>query len=156
MLVLSAATVYALTKPGTAAVATHQAIHGVRCERIVQPAVHYHAHLDIFIAGRQVTLASQIGIPADQSCIYWLHTHDASGVIHIEAPASVSDHTFTLADFLAVWGHGPNLSGAVAIVNGSHYSGDPAGITLAAHELITLEVGLPVVPQPEFLFRAGL
>jgi hypothetical protein len=34
------------------------------------------------------------------SCIFWLHTHDESGIIHIESPI---EQSFTLGQFLNVW-----------------------------------------------------
>jgi hypothetical protein len=41
-----------------------------------------------------------IGIkPPD--CIYWLHTHDISGIIHVESP---DNRTFTLGQFFDIWG----------------------------------------------------
>ena len=32
--------------------------------------------------------------------MYWVHTHGADGIVHVEAPASV---TPTLGDFLDLW-----------------------------------------------------
>ncbi len=42
-------------------------------------------HIDTFINGQRYTVPSQIGIIPER-CIYWLHTHDDSGIIHIESP----------------------------------------------------------------------
>ena len=44
-------------------------------------------------------------IPADigiipEKCIYWLHTHDNSGIMHIESPTK---RNFTLGQFLQIW-----------------------------------------------------
>ena len=58
-------------------------------------------HLTIEIAAR-VRVPADIGIVTAGYaviCLYWLHTHDDSGTIHVEAPGG----TFTLADFFAVW-----------------------------------------------------
>ena len=33
-------------------------------------------------------------------CIYWLHTHDISGIIHVESP---DNRTFTLGEFFDIW-----------------------------------------------------
>jgi hypothetical protein len=41
----------------------------------------------------------QIGIIPDK-CIYWLHTHDNSGIIHIESPIK---RDFTLGQFFDLW-----------------------------------------------------
>jgi hypothetical protein len=101
-------------------------------------------------------------------CLYWIHTHDNSGVIHVEVPAGQPIRSFTLGDFLAIWGKAPTTTArvagisvgpgerAVVIVDGRPYTGDPDTIALAAHELITLEISPPDVPQPDFKFRAGL
>ena len=48
-------------------------------------SLHIHAHLDIFINGNPYAVPSEIGIIPNQ-CIYWMHTHDDSGIIHIESP----------------------------------------------------------------------
>jgi hypothetical protein len=63
-------------------------------------AVHIHQHLDLFVDGRPVTVPALIGI--DPSVGFApLHTHDASGVIHVESPTVRS---YTLGQFFAVWG----------------------------------------------------
>lgn len=61
---------------------------------------HIHTHLDIFINGNHYTVPSQIGIKPDDRCLYWLHTHDDNGVIHIEAPEK---RDFTLGKFFDIW-----------------------------------------------------
>jgi hypothetical protein len=80
-------------------------------------------------------------------------------VIHIEAPGPRS---FTLGQFFAVWGQplsrsrATNLPGPLHVfVNQKPYHGNPAGIKLIAHELITIESG-KAVPPPPFTFQAGL
>jgi hypothetical protein len=59
---------------------------------------HAHAHLTIVVRGQLRPVPANIGITATQIC--WVHTHDASGVIHIEAGDS---RPLTLGDFFAVW-----------------------------------------------------
>jgi hypothetical protein len=66
-----------------------------------QAVFHIHAHLSFFLDGQAVAIPQGIGIAPDSSCFYWLHMHDASGVIHIEAPAN---RTFTFGNFLDIWG----------------------------------------------------
>jgi hypothetical protein len=151
-------TIYALARPTSGQspdLSTAKPIHGIPCDQGGQIAVHYHAHLDIFTGGRRVTVPAGIGIPRNGLCLYWIHTHDTSGVIHIEAPAGQASRMFTLGDFLAIWGGGPTTH-VLVIVNGRPYPGDPDGIVLAAHELITLETSPPEVPQPGFEFPQGL
>jgi hypothetical protein len=74
-------------------------IDGIGCNSMEQFAMHVHAHLDIIINGVYFLVSSQIGIPS--SCFYWLHTHDESGIIHIEAPMH---RDFTLGQFFDIWG----------------------------------------------------
>lgn len=156
VLLVSGSSVYAFTHSSGPTASVAKPIDGIRCDPLMQPALHFHVHLDVFLRGRQMVVPAQVGISTSGSCVYWLHTHDASGVIHVEAPATETARVFTLGQFLDLWGRGPGLAGAVAIVDGKPYAGDVAGIALRAHELITLEVGSPRVPQPDFHFHAGL
>jgi hypothetical protein len=94
------------------------------------------------------------------SAIYWLHTHDETGVIHVESPVQ---RTFTLGNFFDIWHQplGPNQVGSLtgpvtAFVNGKQVNGDPRTIPLDAHDLIQLDVGGPVVPPQPYTFPAGL
>src|SRR5438552_6914514 len=73
-------------------------VDNVQCNGSEQLAYHIHAHLSIYVSGKSVPVSESIGITS--SCIYWLHTHDTSGVIHIESPAQ---KTYTLGNFLDLW-----------------------------------------------------
>jgi hypothetical protein len=73
-------------------------IDGIACNPMEGSAFHVHSHLDIFINGVYFVVPSQIGIPSN--CFYWLHTHDNSGKIHIEAPIH---RDFTLGQFFDIW-----------------------------------------------------
>jgi hypothetical protein len=64
-------------------------------------ALHIHQHLDLYVDGRRVAVPAGIGIDESQGFISPLHTHDESGVIHVESP---DVRTFTLGQFFAVWG----------------------------------------------------
>jgi hypothetical protein len=75
-----------------------QAIDGIQCNSMEQSAFHVHSHLDIIINSVYFLVPSQIGIPGN--CFYWLHTHDESGKIHIEAPML---RDFTLGQFFDIW-----------------------------------------------------
>jgi hypothetical protein len=75
-------------------------ISDISCDTMEHFKTHIHAHLDIFINGEAYPVPSNIGIIPNQ-CIYWLHTHDDTGVIHIESP---EDRTFTLGEFFDIWG----------------------------------------------------
>ena len=65
---------------------------------------HYHAHLGIIANGKKVTVPAGIGFVIEQgkaTGITVLHTHDPSGIVHIE---SASDETFTLGQLFTEWG----------------------------------------------------
>ncbi|MDQ2730259.1 MAG: hypothetical protein M3Y56_01255 [Armatimonadota bacterium] len=134
-----------------------------------QSAYHVHVHLSIFFNGVQIALPEGIGIPNPQelrpglvnngNCFYWLHTHDHTGNIHVEAPAKA---TYTLGNFFDVWGellttsNVASLEGPVtAYVDGVAFTGDPATITLTPYKEITLEVGTPLVTPPVYIFPLG-
>jgi hypothetical protein len=147
-----------------------QTIDGIEGSSREMLQVHVHAHLSLFLKGEQIAIPYGIGIVGPfrvnngfvgtGSGIYWLHTHDATGIIHVESPDS---RTYTLGQFFDIWGQPLNarevagLKGAVrAYVDGKRYSGDPRAIVLSAHTQITLEVGAPFVPPPVYVFPAGL
>jgi hypothetical protein len=73
-------------------------IDGIGCNSMEQFAMHIHAHLDIIVNGVYFLVPSQVGIPGN--CFYWLHTHDESGIVHIEAP---THRDFTLGQFFDIW-----------------------------------------------------
>jgi hypothetical protein len=113
-------------------------------------AVHIHAHLDVVVNGAPVQVPANIGIDEARQQISPLHSHDTTGVIHIESPTAPA--TFTLGQFFTEWqvslsaDHigGLTVDGThhlTAYVNGKPYTSDPAGIVLAAHDEIALVYG---------------
>ena len=113
----------------------------------------------MYINGQAVALPQNIGIASNQSCIYWLHTHDTSGVIHIESP---TQKIYTLGNFLNIWqqrfsslGYPSQLSqsaGWKIYVNGKAYNGSIPSIPLNAHTLITLAYNSPNA-QPDTTYN---
>src|SRR5215831_12793698 len=53
---------------------TYPPINGIPCDT-AQTAYHIHAHLTIYINGQFVSIPKNIGIAADGSCFYWMHTN---------------------------------------------------------------------------------
>jgi hypothetical protein len=150
-----------------------QVIDGVSSNQMEQLAYHVHAHLAIYINGTQKTVPYGIGIEQPWStesdgdsefvdsgaAFYYLHTHDDTGVIHIESP---TQKLYTLGQFFAEWNQtlssdqiGQYTGAVTTFVNGSKYSGDPADIQLTAHEVIQLDLGKVVGFQP-YTFASGL
>jgi hypothetical protein len=124
-------------------------------------ATHIHAHLDVFVNGKRVTVPQAIGINPGAGWLTELHTHDTRGVIHIESPKA--NDTFTLGQFVAEWGVflngrciGAYCDGLKWYVNGKQQTGNPAGLVLKPHQEIALVVGKPpkTIP-PSFKFSAG-
>ena len=62
---------------------------------------HIHAMLHIYKDGLLIPVPADIGIDTSKNVETSLHTHDVTGVIHMEAPHRVP---FTLGDFFKVWG----------------------------------------------------
>lgn len=62
---------------------------------------HVHAQLNIYVNGKQTPVPANVGIDPQGRFISPIHTHDTSGVIHME---SAKFYPFTLAEFINVWG----------------------------------------------------
>jgi hypothetical protein len=145
-----------------------QPVNNIQCQTGEQLATHYHAHVDILYHNGPATIPANTGIPSGGNCIYWMHTHDESGIIHIEAPQGQGNRKFTLGDFFAIWGQPLSRSRVATItvgpgqqlkvwVNGTPYTGDPSKIVLKSHEQIVLEIGPPYTdPPPTFTWPAGV
>ncbi|HEV7180652.1 MAG TPA: hypothetical protein VGN11_12330 [Candidatus Baltobacteraceae bacterium] len=140
-----------------------QPVDGITCAGMEYATLHVHTHLAIFYNGKQLQIPRLIGgTPTPQGgCLYWIHTHDASGIIHIESPQLAPDgqNGFTLANLFDIWGQpltSTDVAGlkgpVIAYVNGVAYNGDLKAIPLGAHQQIVLEVGTPTVPPPNYIF----
>jgi hypothetical protein len=147
---------------GTSAATTGQTIDGIGCNTSEQTVFHIHTHLTIFVNGQERQVPAGIGIPnavaqqtqagpfiSSGSCFYWLHTHAADGIIHIESPVQ---RTYTLGEFFDEWGQplGPAQVGSAhgkvtVIVNGQVFKGNPRNVPLGSHENLQVEVGTPLV-----------
>ncbi len=131
-------------------------------------ALHIHQHLDIFVDGQPVQVPPDIGINVAGGFIAPIHTHDASGVIHVESP-TIQD--FTLGQFFDIWGvrfDAHCIGGACdgggrtlqVFVNGRLVTGDPRAIKLEAHQEIVVALGsasqLPNPVPSSYDFAPGL
>jgi hypothetical protein len=129
-------------------------------------AVHYHAHLDVIVGGTAVPVPAGLGIDEAKQLIAPLHTHDGSGIVHIE---SATDVPFTLGQLFTEWGQPLRADrvGPVALTNGTvlrvyrngqPVTGDPAALRLGAHDEIVVWVGPggqpPQVPG-NYIFPPG-
>jgi hypothetical protein len=158
---------------GTTAATTGQDVDGIKCQTSEQTLFHIHAHLTIFVNGSPRQIPADIGIPGAQpqntaqgpfissgTCFYWLHTHAADGIIHIESPVQ---RTNTLGDFFDEWGQplgphqvGPATGQVTAIYNRKLYQGNPRDISLNTHAQIQLEVSKPLIAPETITWPSSL
>ena len=148
-------------------------VDGIQSGPTEQVLFHIHAHLAIYVDSQQKLVPYGIGIVppyrlqdtpngpfvAGGSKFYWLHTHDESGVIHIESPVQ---RTFTLGNLFDLWHQplgpaqvGPGTGPVTAFVNARQVAGDPRDIPLGPHDVIQLDVGT-IVPFQPYTFTNGL
>ena len=171
-LVVGIVVLFSRATPNSSSSGVGQTIDGVQCQTSEQAVYHIHAHLAIFANGQPRTVPLGIGIPNPQTdnsggspfavsgtCFYWLHSHDTTGIMHVESP---DQRVYTLGNWFDIWGEKLNASqvgsdtGTVtAYVNGQPYTGDPRQIPLTAHAVIQLDVGTGVAPKP-YTFPSGL
>jgi hypothetical protein len=129
--------------------------------------VHYHAHLDVVVRGVRVVVPAGVGIDGRRRLISPLHTHDPTGIVHIE---SAQDIPFTLGQFFTEWGQplSPTRVGPVTVAegeqlrvynNGKRVSGPPQALKFTAHAEIVVWVG-PATQNPNvpdsYNFPSGL
>jgi hypothetical protein len=121
--------------------------------------LHIHQHLDLYVNGKKVQLPALVGIN-DNTYITEVHTHDTTGVIHVESP---TQRTFTLGQLFGEWGVkltqscvGRYCGHLTWWVNGVRRTGDPAGLTLKAHQEIVIAEGpAPRVVPKSYAFPQG-
>lgn len=129
--------------------------------------LHIHQHLDLYLNGKHVAVPANVGIGHNYSFFSPLHTHDRTGILHVESPTKT---IYTLGQFFGVWGVRLtaqciggycNADGRTlrVFVDGRRVSGDPAKIALRRHEEIVLAFGtqseLPKRIPSSYNFPAG-
>jgi hypothetical protein len=121
--------------------------------------VHIHEHLDLFVNGKHVAVPAEIGIDPGGRFLAPLHTHDSSGVIHVESPVQRS---YTLGEFFGIWGVlltrrclGRYCGDLSVFVDGRPLRSDPATLRLRQHQEIAIVVGKPVAVPSSYDFPAG-
>ena len=144
-----------------------QQVDGINCRQSLLNQFHHHVHLSLFVNGVQYAIPRGTGIknPGKNNfiyhgdCFYFTHTHDATGIIHMEPPRSM---TFTLHQWFDIWGEPlstTNVAGyqgtVTVFVNGTQENVDPRKLPLNPFDQITLEVGDPVVMPPVYIFPPG-
>lgn len=139
---------------------------------------HVHMYLGIVYKGKQVAVPDAIGLkgPGPETngyistakCFYYIHTHDASGMIHVESPTNLppSATVYTLKNILDVWGMKYTSTSFGKFKGQLHvFVGNPAAlgdttvskfakfkhagklgdIAVKSHEVIWLVIGKPTI-----------
>ncbi len=148
----------------------------ITCNKyMVENQFHIHSYVGVLVNGQWYATPDSIGMvnPAPPvngyvnkaQCFYYIHTHDASGVIHQEKGSKepLSGSLYTLGNLIDVWGQplgANNLGSFTGIVRTfvattalrnqytsgfTEFAGDPNTISLYSHEAIFIEVGPPYV-----------
>jgi hypothetical protein len=133
-------------------------------------AFHIHALLHVYVNGKEVTVPADIGLDQAAQVFSPIHTHDESGIVHMEATKT---YPFTIGQFFAVWGVrfsnsqlGPYKSNGqdqlrvyVTPEGGSpQLVQDPVDYVMQEHDDISVGYGKPgsFPEQPPASFPAGL
>lgn len=156
---------------------TGTSVDGITCRTQAKETVkyHIHAHVAIYVHGQLRRLPAGVGITKPQivdhypsgvyddvgiyDCLYWLHTHSADGVIHVESPVKA---TYTLGQFFDIWRQplsanqvGPAHGHVVIFENGKKFVGNPRAVPLLAQAVIQIDVGSPVVAFHPLKFKVS-
>jgi hypothetical protein len=127
-------------------------------------ALAFRAHLSILVNNELQKIPLYLGASRQPPthCFYAVHTHDASGRIHVTPAAP---ETFTLGDLFEIWGQplsNTNVAGFVGMpieifvtdagttVKVEDY--DWASIELRPHREITIGIGTPLTEIPNFIW----
>lgn len=155
-------------------------VDGISCDPTMSNNYHIHIFLGVYNNGTLMAVPPGTGMvnpqPPDPTgfvnfanCFYHLHTHDSSGIVHVEDtnPNNVPNTTsiFTLKTYLDIWGvtadanhfgpfkgpvrvftsgqvyRGNMNNGVVSASTLTFYGNDPTNVPLYSHELIFVEVG---------------
>ena len=120
-----------------------------------QETFHHHDLLQIIVHGQNVPVPVDIGITSSSAAS--MHTHDTSGIMHLE---SDSPYPFTLGNFFDVWGvrltrsciGGYCSAGSNQLrvyLNGDAVGGNPRTIRLGQHHDVVVTFGTNAeLPNP--------
>lgn len=139
-------------------------IAGIGC--VDEIDLHYHAHLSLFVEGERIAIPPAVGVVdpilvdgfvEGGSCLYWMHLHDGTGLVHLEPPVAGD---YTLGQLFDVWGRGltrdqvAGFPGVVSVfVDGVRYQGDIRDLTLTSGLHVSLQVGRPLSSPPIYVFQ---
>jgi hypothetical protein len=119
--------------------------------------MHEHANVQIFVHGKEERIPTDVGINPSAGTIQSIHTHDDTGLVHLESSES---REFTLGDFFGVWGvrFTPSCLGAYCnegdnrlqvFLDGEEVTDDLQDVQLDDQTVIVVTYGTPAeLPDP--------
>jgi hypothetical protein len=119
--------------------------------------MHEHANVQIFVHGKNERVPTDIGINPAAGTIQSIHTHDDTGLVHLESSES---RQFTLGQFFGVWGvrFTPSCLGAYCndgdnrlqvFVDGEEVTENLQDVQLDDQSVIVVTYGTPAeLPDP--------
>ena len=120
---------------------------------------HIHAHLDVFVDGEEMVVPANLGIDVSGGqlqAIAPLHTHDTTGIIHVENAEPASFYLSQLfnewdvrLDTTCVGGYCKPAKDWSIYVDGAKDTRDPSKIEFGAHREIAIVVGKAPASIPE-------
>jgi hypothetical protein len=126
---------------------------------------HVHAELMVYVNGKRTTVPANLGIDPQGRFISPIHTHDTTGIVHME---STKYYPFTIGEFINVWGvyFTKNQLGGYKVghgnvlqlwVNGKQVA-DPVNYKMKPHDVMILGFGKPgsFPHSQKFQFPSGL
>lgn len=134
-------------------------VSGVAC--LINENYHLHALVTIYKDGVRQGLPDNVG---RSGCAYELHTHDVTGVVHIETDVPKK---FTLGQFFALWNQPLGTGGTAGLAGPvrfylieneklTPFTGDPAQLELTAHREIVIISGTAPPALPKYRWPSGL
>ncbi len=136
-------------------------VDGLECLRNMPDEYHVHTHVSIFLNGDHIALPQDVGIhrisAEEGRCFYPIHTHDGTGLVHVEA---TGPGTFTLGQLFQIWGR-PLANTDIGGITGlpievfvtddgvvSRAEDNWDDIELTSHREITIQIGTPITEIP--------
>jgi hypothetical protein len=119
---------------------------GVEC--MTGENYHLHGLVSIYQDGTRLAVPKNIGIIG--TCTYELHTHDATGVVHLETSAQ---RKFTFGQFFTVWGQALGAGNVAGISGAAKFyviedgkvtpTSAPADVEITPHRELAIVIGTP-------------
>lgn len=147
--------------PAPADAAARAKAAGLEVAGMEGAALHTHQHLSVSVDGKPVAVPANIGVDVQRGGMSALHTHDTSGIVHVE---SAKVQPFTLGQLFTEWNvalrdgqvggyvDGKNGRHVAVFVNGIRISGALPNLELQDQQdiaiVITQAAKKPAAPAP--------